>query len=263
MSETNTRSGETRRTALVTGVANTYSIAWGCAKALSEEGYDLCLTYPDDRMKQNVEELAATLPRAFTLPLNATNDADFIAVRDILDARWPQGCHGVIHSIAYADRKSLGGAFSATSREDFRVSLDISCFSFIALTGALMPLLKKARGCALTMTYLGGERVVPNYNLMGVAKAALEMSTKYLANEAGRDGVRVNALSPGPIKTMAARGISGFAEMHRLFVERSPLGRAISVEEVGHVAAFLCSEKGAAITGQILFVDGGCEILAF
>ncbi len=251
------------RRAVVTGVANTYSIAWGCAKALAEDGYQVCLTYPDDRMKQSVEQLLPNLPGSFALPLNVNNDEDFVNLRNELTTRWPEGCHAVIHSIAYAHRQDLGGAFSDTSRDGFRVALDVSCFSFIALVGAMLPLLEKTKGTALTMTYLGGQRVVPNYNLMGVAKAALEMATKYLAVEVGRKGVRVNAVSPGPIKTLAARGISGFSEMHRLFVERSPLGRSISVDEVGQYAAFLCSDKGAAITGQVLFVDGGCEILAF
>lgn len=251
------------RRAVVTGVANTYSIAWGCAKALAAEGYELCLTYPDDQMKLRVEQVLPQLPGAFALPLNVANDADFKNLTSALTERWPEGCHAVIHSIAFAHRDDLGGAFSDTSREGFRVALDISCYSFIALVGAMLPLLEKTQGTALTMTYLGGQRVVQNYNLMGVAKAALEMATKYLAAETGRKGVRVNAVSPGPIKTLAARGISGFTEMHRLFVERSPLGRAISVDEVGQYAAFLCSEKAAAITGQVLFVDGGCEILAF
>lgn len=249
-----------KRTALIAGVANKYSIAWGIAQALAAEGYELCLTYPDERIGEKVNDLLPALPGAFALPLNVSNDEDFVALGKALAERW-DGVNAVIHSIAFAKKEDLGGEFVKTSRDGFRIANEISAWSFIALVNSVLPLLENRKGCAITMSYLGGERVVPNYNLMGVAKAALEMSAKYLAAELGRKGIRVNVVSPGPIKTLAAKGISGFGEMHRLFVECSPLGRPITIEEVGHTTAFLCSDKATGITGRVIYVDGGAEII--
>jgi enoyl-[acyl-carrier protein] reductase I len=250
------------RTALVTGVANKYSIAWAIAQELSNEGYELCITYADERLEEKVKELAASIPNAFTLPLNVARDEDFAQIGTELSKRWTH-LDGVVHAIAFANREDLGGRFVDTSRDGFRVALDISAYSFVALVKSVLPLLETARGSAIALSYLGGQRVVPNYNVMGVAKAALEMSAKYLAVELGRSGVRVNVLSPGPIKTLAAKGIHGFGEMLRLFVERSPLGRPITQEEVGKTAAFMLSDRSSGITGQVIFIDGGHEIIGY
>lgn len=251
------------RTAVIAGVANKYSIAWGIARALAAEGYELCLTYPDERFEEKVTELANTLPNAFTFPFNVSKDEDFVDLGAELQRRWPGGLNAVVHAIAFANRDDLGGEFVKTSRDGFRVANEISAWSFVAMVNCVLPLLEKKRGCAITMSYLGGQRVVPNYNVMGVAKAALEMSAKYLAVELGRRGVRVNVISPGPMKTVAAKGITGFGEMLRLFIERSPLGRAITLEEVGNTSAFILSEKATGITGQVIFVDGGHEIIGY
>lgn len=250
------------RTALIAGVANKYSIAWGIAQELANEGYELCITFADERLEEKVKELAASLPNAFTFPLNVANDEDFARLGEALSKRWTH-LDGVIHAIAFAQREDLSGRFVDTSRDGFRIALDISAYSFVALVKSVLPLLEAAKGSALTLSYLGGQRVVPNYNVMGVAKAALEMSAKYLAVELGRKAVRVNVLSPGPIKTLAAKGIHGFGEMLRLFVERSPLGRPILQEEVGKTAAFMLSDKSTGITGQVIFIDGGHEIIGY
>ncbi|RMH57971.1 MAG: enoyl-ACP reductase [Candidatus Hydrogenedentota bacterium] len=250
---------KTRR-AVVTGVANKFSIAWGIARSLAARDYELCLTYPDERLQPRVEELAGSLSNTFVLPLNVAEDSSIEGFAEELSKRW-DGLDCLVHSIAYAKREELGGEFIDTSRDGFRIALDISAYSLIALTRACLPLLENRRGVVLTMSYLGGTRVIPNYNIMGVAKAALEMAARYLARDLGEKGVRVNIISPGPIKTAAARGISGFTEIHRLFVEKTPLHRAITIEDVGEAAAYLASDAARGITGTVLFIDGGHHFL--
>ncbi len=250
------------RTALVTGVANKQSIAWAIAKALADEGYEICLTHASARLKEDVESLASTLPKAFTAPLDVTNDVEVARIGETLAARWAS-LDALVHSIAFANREDLGGRFVNLSRGGFRTALEVSAYSLVSLTHAVLPLLESARGSVVTLSYLGGQKVIPNYNVMGVAKAALEMSAKYLAADLGPSGVRVNVLSPGPIKTFAARAISNFSELLGKFEEKAPLRRLITTDEVASTAAFLLSEKSAGITGQVIFIDGGYEILGY
>lgn len=249
----------TGKRAVITGVANNKSIAWGIGEALRGAGYDLCFTYPDERLESRVRELAETIPGSFTLPLNVARDEDFDIFARELEKRWPDGFDALLHSIAFANRDDLKNPFWQTHREGFRIAMDISAYSFVALTRASLPLLEKRRGAAIALTYLGGQRVIPNYNVMGVAKAALDMSMRYLAAELGKKNVRVNCLSPGPMKTLAAKGIGGFNEMFNHVVQHSPLGRPITLEEVGQAALNLFEATGT--TGQVVFVDGGYSIV--
>lgn len=250
---------EKQKRALITGVANKSSIAWAIAKSLADRGYELCLTYPNERLESRVNDLAATIPGAFTLPLDVSKDEDFEALTKELESRWEDGIDAALHSIAFANRDDLKNPFYMTGREGFAMALDISAYSFVALTRAITPLLEKRQGGIITLTYLGGQRVIPNYNIMGVAKAALDMSMRYLAAELGPKAIRVNAVSPGPMKTLAAKGIGGFNEMFNHVVQHSPLGRPITLEEVGEFSANILESTG--VTGQVLFVDGGYSVV--
>jgi enoyl-[acyl-carrier protein] reductase I len=247
---------------LVLGVANRRSIAWAIAQALAREGAQLAFTYQGERLKEGVEALAASLGREpFLLPCDVTRDEEIDALFSAVGERFG-GLDIMIHSLAYAAKEDLEGRFVETGRENFKLALDVSAYSLTACVRRAEPLMKRRGGGAvLTMTYLGGERAVPNYNVMGVAKAALEASVRYLANELGPDGIRVNAISAGPVRTLAARSIAGFTTMEAHMEQRAPLRRNIDAAEVGQTALFLCSPMASAITGEVLFVDSGYHIV--
>jgi enoyl-[acyl-carrier protein] reductase I len=240
------------KTGIVFGVANKRSIAWGIAQALSREGMRLAFTYQGDRLKENVEELCAAMPDSLILPCDVTVDAEVDAVfKDAL-----------VHSVAFAPREDLEGDFINTSREGFKMAHDISAYSLVGLTRAALPLFEKSGGGAvLAMTYYGAEKAVEGYNLMGVAKASLEASVRYLAANLGPKNIRVNAISAGPVNTLAARGIKGFTGMLKHHAERAPLRRNVELEEIANAALFLLSSMSAGITGEVMFVDGGYNII--
>jgi enoyl-[acyl-carrier protein] reductase I len=246
---------------LVTGVASTRSIAWGCAEAMHREGAEIALTYQNDKLKARVEDLAGKCGSEMALPLDVGSDSDIDALFKALAARW-EGLDAIVHSIAFAPRDQLEGDYvDAVTREGFAMAHDISAYSFAALAKAGRPMMQGRGGALLTMTYLGAVRAVPNYNVMGVAKASLEANVRYLAASLGPHGTRVNAVSAGPIRTLAAAGISDFRDMLKKVEERTPLRRNVTIEEVGNAAAFLCSDLASGITGDVLYVDTGYHIL--
>jgi len=242
---------------LIVGVANKYSIAWAIAQATAARGARLALTY-QGRFEDHVKKLSDDLPApALALPCDVTSDDDIKAVYERLDQEFG-GLDFLLAGAAFAPPAELDGAFLDTSREGFRTALDISAYSLIALTRGAVPLMeRRGGGSVLTLTYLGSDRVFPHYNVMGVAKAALESSVRYLAADVGPKNIRVNAVSAGPIKTVAARGISGFSKILQVYPERAPLRRNVDVAEVAESAAFLLSDAGRAITGEVLMVDAG------
>ena len=249
--------------ALVVGVANKRSIAWAIAQALSKSGARLALTYPSERLEENVRELAATLEDPLILPCDVSSDEQIAALGRTLDSEFG-GLDCLVHGAAFARKEDLDNPFSQTSREGFRIALDISVYSFIALAREARPLMqKRGGGSILTLTYLGSERVFKGYNVMGVAKAALESSVRYLAADLGPDNIRVNAISAGPIKTLAAMGISGFSSILGVYRERAPLGRNIDAQEVADAALFLLSPAGRAVTAEVLTVDAGFKAMGF
>jgi len=249
-------------TGVVLGVANKRSIAWGIAQALGAAGMRLAFTYQGERLKENVEELAATLPGSLTLPCDVTSDGDIAAVFEAIGRELGR-LDTLVHSLAYAPREELEGDFAATSREGFRTAHDISAYSLIGVTRAALPLLEKsAIGSVLAMTYYGAQKVAGNYNVMGVAKASLEATVRYLASALGPRGVRVNAISAGPVNTLAARGIRGFTGMLKHHAEHAPLRRNVELREIGDTAVFLASSMASGITGEVLFVDAGYNIMA-
>jgi len=242
---------------LITGVANKRSIAWAIAKALARDGARLALTYQGERLLENVQDLAAELDRPLLLPCDVTSD-DQIADVYAAIAREFGGLDFLLHGTAFAPREELARPFVETSREGFRIALDVSAFSLIALSRGAAPLMAaRGGGSIVTLTYLGADRVFTNYNVMGVAKAALESSVRYLADGLGPQNIRVNAISAGPIKTLAASGISGFSSILQVYRERSPLRRNVDLEEVGETGRFLLGPESSAITGEIVMVDGG------
>jgi len=247
---------------LVLGVANKRSLAWAIAQKAVEAGADLVLTYQGERLEENCRELAATLPRPpLILPCDVTIDEQIANVFAKVEESFG-GLDFVVHAAGYAPREALSEPFLQTSREAFRIALDISAYSLVALARGAAPLLaKRGGGSILTLTYLGSHRVLQNYNVMGVAKAALETSVMYLASDLGAQNVRVNAISAGPIKTLAASGISGFSGILQVYREKAPLKRNIDAAEVADTALFLLSPASRGITGETLFVDAGYHIM--
>ena len=245
---------------VIFGVANDRSIAWGIARLLGEAGARLALTYQNDRVKDRVSRLADTLDGAVTLPCDATDDAQISEVFSQLNESFGD-ISFLVHSIAFAQREDLAGRFADTSREGFQIALEVSAYSLIPLVRHAADLMPEG-GSVLTMTFNASQRVYPGYNVMGTAKAALEHSVRQLASEFGGQGVRVNAISAGPVETLAARGISGFRDMRKLHEETAPLKRNISVDEVAKTALFLCSDLSSGITGSIIPVDAGYHIMA-
>jgi len=242
---------------LVVGVANKRSISWAIARATAAAGAHIVLTYQSTRLEENVRELAATLEDPLLLPCDVTSDSEMDALFAAISAKHG-GLDFLVHGAAFADREDLDRPFSETSREGFRKALDISAYSLVALTHRAVPLMEKGGGgSVLTLSYLGASRVFPNYNVMGVAKAALEASVRYLASDLGPKNIRVNAISAGPIKTLAAAGISGFSGFLQTYRERAPLRRTVEADEVANAAVFLLSPAGRAVTGEVLMVDGG------
>lgn len=250
------------KTGLIVGVANKRSIAWAIAQALSGAGMRLAFTYQGERLRENVESLASTLPDSRCYPCDVTSDTEIDALVTAL-ARESPALDLLVHSVAYAPREDLEGAFVTTSREGFRVAHDVSAYSLVALTRAVLPLLEKSgQASVIAMTYYGSEKVTPGYNVMGLAKASLESAVRYLAADLGPRSIRVNAISAGPVNTLAARGIRGFTDMLRHHAERAPLRRNVEPREIGDTALFLASRLSSGITGAVIFVDCGYHILA-
>lgn len=249
---------------LIVGVANKRSIAWAIAQAAAAEGARLVLTYQNERLAENVTELVPALPSPpVLLPCDVSDDAQVEALFDAI-GRECGGLDFVVHGAAYAPREALAAPFVETSREAFRVALDVSAYSLIALSRGAVPLMAaRGGGSVLTLTYLGAQRVFQNYNVMGVAKAALESSVRYLASDLGPQNIRVNAISAGPIKTLAASGISGFSSILQVYRDRAPLRRTIDTGEVADAAMFLLGPAGRAVTGEVLMVDAGFNVMGF
>jgi enoyl-[acyl-carrier protein] reductase I len=245
------------KTGLIVGVANKRSIAWAIAQAAAAAGARLAITYQGERLEENVRELAANLRDPLILPCDVAHDNQIAAVFESIDRDF-SGLDFVVHGAAFAPREELSAPFVQTSREGFRQSLDISAYSLIALSRAAMPLMeRRGGGSILTLTYLGSDRVFQNYNVMGVAKAALESTVRYLAADLGPKSIRVNAISAGPIKTLAAAGVSGFSSILQIYRDRAPLRRTVDTAEVADAALFLLGPAGRAVTAEVLMVDGG------
>ena len=248
------------KTGIVFGVANKRSIAWAIAQAWHKAGAKLAFTYQGERLKDNVEELAGTFGAdTLILPCDVTRDEDIASVFSTVGAKFGK-LDLLLHSVAYAPKDALEGKFVNTSREAFRVAHDVSSYSLVALARAAAPLMKDG-GSMVAMSYYGAEKVVPHYNVMGVAKASLEASTRYLAYDLGPQKIRVNCISAGPVNTLAARGISGFMEMLKHYEAHAPLKRNVTPDELGATGVFLASDGAAAITGQVLYVDAGYQIM--
>jgi len=248
--------------ALIVGVASNRSIAYGVAKAMHREGAELAFTYQTEKLKSRVDEVAAECGSSVVLPLDVADDAQIEQAFAALGERW-DGLDCIVHSVAFAPREQLEGTYvDAVSREGFRIAHDISSYSFAALAKAGRALMKGRHGALLTMSYLGAVRVVPNYNVMGVAKASLEANVRYLAACLGPEGTRVNGISAGPVKTLAAAGIGGFSKIFRFVEKNAPLRRNVTIEEIGNVAAFLLSDLASGITGEITYVDSGFSTVA-
>jgi enoyl-[acyl-carrier protein] reductase I len=247
---------------LIVGVANRRSLAWAIAQAATVRGARLVLTYQNERLAENVRELSATLsPEPILLPCDVSDDAQVATLFESI-LRECGGLDFLVHAAAFAPREALAARFVETPREAFRIALDVSAYSLVALANFAAPLMAaRGGGSILTLTYLGSERVFPNYNVMGVAKAALEASVRYLASDLGPQNIRVNAISAGPVKTLAASGISGFSSILQIYRDRAPLRRTIEAAEVADTAVFLIGPGGRAITGEVLLVDGGFHIM--
>jgi enoyl-[acyl-carrier protein] reductase I len=252
----------TGRKILVTGVISNRSIAFGIAKAARREGAEVALTYQNERFKERVTDMAKELGSDLALPCEVTSDQEIQTLFEQLGKRWDR-LDGLVHAIAFAPREAIEGDFlEGVSRQAFATAHDISSYSFAALAKGALPLLKPGASL-VTLTYLGAERVVPNYNTMGLAKASLEAAVRYMASSLGPKGIRVNGISAGPIKTLAAAGIGGFSKILKFVEQNAPLRRNVTTDEVGNVAAFLLSELAAGVTGEILHVDSGFSSVAF
>lgn len=246
---------------LIAGVASNRSIAYGVAQAMHREGAELAFTYQNDKLKPRVEKIAAEFGSNIVLPCDVADDASIDTCFAELKNHW-ENFDGFVHSIAYAPADQLDGDYvDAVTREGFRIAHDISSYSFAAMAKAARPMLNEGAGL-VTMTYLGAERAIPNYNTMGVAKASLEANTRFMAQALGRNGVRVNAISAGPIRTLAATGIKDFKKMLNACERATPIRRTVTTEDVGNTAAFLCSNLAAGISGEVIHVDGGYNIVA-
>lgn len=245
--------------ALITGIANEKSIAYGIAKAFHREGAELAFTYANEKLKSRVEEIAHEFGSHLTFECDVSKDEHIKALSSALRSAW--GSLDIfVHSIAFAPREEFKGGVIDTTREGFKIAMDISVYSLIALTRELLPLMRSG-GAILTLTYYGAEKVVPHYNVMGIAKAALESTVRYLAYDIAKHELRINAISAGPVKTLAAYSITGFHLLMEHTTKVNPFGRAITIEEVGDTAVFLCSELSRAITGEVLHVDNGYHIM--
>jgi enoyl-[acyl-carrier protein] reductase I len=243
--------------ALIVGLASNRSIAWGVAKAMQREGAELAFTYQNDKLRDRVEKMAGECGTEITVPCDVSNDEQIDAVFDHLDDYWDH-LDIIVHSVAFAPRAELEGDYlESVSREGFRVAHEISSYSFSALAKAGCRMMEGRDGSLLTLSYYGAEKAMPNYNVMGLAKASLEANVRYMAQSLGPDGIRVNAISAGPIRTLAAAGISNFRKMLDLMERSAPLRRNVTIEEVGNAAAFLCSDLASGITGEVTYVDAG------
>ena len=252
---------DTKKTAVIFGLANKRSIAWAIAQKLQQAGWQLAITYQNERLELEAKDLIADLPGATGFMCDVTQDDQIAKLFEQLREKYGV-LHGLVHSIGFAPESDLKGEFVNTTREGFRIANDISVYSLIAVARGALPLMTSG-GAIVTLTYYGAEKVVPRYNIMGVAKAALEATVRYLADGLGAKGIRVNAISAGPIKSLASRGISNFGEMLKTQIERAPLKRNVDVAEVGATAAFLLSDGGSGITGETIYVDCGYNIMGF
>jgi len=247
--------------ALIMGIASQRSIAWGIAEAMHRQGAQLAFTYPNDRLRERVDDAAQTFGSDIVLPCDVADDAQIAALFASLGERW-DGLDILVHSIGFAPRETLQGGFvDNLTREGFRIAHDISAYSLAALAKQARPMMHGRNGAILTLSYLGAVRALASYNVMGLAKASLEACVRYLALNLGPEGTRVNAISAGPIKTLAAAGIGNFRKMLDHVESNAPLRRSVSIEEVGNVAAFLCSDLASGMTGEISYVDAGYNIL--
>jgi len=252
---------DSQKTAVIFGLANKRSIAWAIAQKLHEAGWRLAITYQNERLEQEAKDLITDLPGAAGFMCDVSSDEQIAKLFEELKTKYGV-LHGLVHSVAFAPAEELKGEFVNTTREGFRIAHDISVYSLVAVARAAAPLMTSGGGI-VTLTYYGAEKVVPKYNVMGVAKAALEASMRYLAYDLGPKGIRVNAISAGPIKTLAARAVAGLGDMLKAHAERAPLKRNVDPGEVGGTAAFLLSDAGSGITGETIYVDCGYNIMGF
>jgi enoyl-[acyl-carrier protein] reductase I len=247
--------------ALIVGLASNRSIAWGIAQAMHREGAELAFTYQNEKLENRVAKMAAELDSEIIVPCDVSSDEEITTVFDMLDNYW-DGLDIIVHSVAFAPRNELEGDYlDSVTRDGFRTAHEISSYSFAALAKAGRNMMEGRNGALLTLSYLGAERAMPNYNVMGLAKASLEANVRYMAQSLGPDGIRVNAISAGPIKTLAASGISDFRKMLDEVEKAAPLRRNVTIEQVGNAAAFLCSDLAAGITGEVTYVDSGYNII--
>ena len=247
--------------ALIVGVASNKSIAWGIAKAMHREGAELAFTYQGERLRSRVEDFAAELGSEITVPCDVQNDQEIQNVFNHIDDYWDH-LDILVHSVAYAPREELQGEYlDSTTREGFRIAHEISSYSFAALANAARPLMRGRQAAMLTLSYVGAVRAMPSYNVMGLAKASLEANVRYMAESLGPEGVRVNAISAGPIRTLAASGVKDLRKFLNYVEQTAPLRRNVTIDEVGNAAAFLCSDLASAITGEITYVDCGFNIM--
>ena len=252
----------TGKRALIVGVASDRSIAWGIAEAMHRQGAELAFTYQNEKLLSRVQKIAQQTGSKIVVPCDVSSDEQIQSVFDAVAKQW-DGLDIIVHSVAYAPREELAGTYiDSVTRDGFRIAHEISSYSFAALAKAGRALMKGRNGSLLTMSYIGAERCVPNYNVMGLAKASLEANVRYLAQALGPEGTRVNAISAGPIRTLAAAGINDFKKLLDYNDKMAPLGRGVTIDEVGNVAAFLCSDLASGITGEITYVDAGFNTVA-
>ncbi len=247
---------------LIVGLASNRSIAYGIAQACHDQGADLAFTYQNDKLKERVERMAEEFGSTLTFPCDVASDEEITQVFEQLNQHWSQ-LDGLVHSVAYAPADQISGNYiEHATREGFRIAHDISAYSLVALAKAANPMMQNTQGSILTLSYYGAEKAVPNYNAMGIAKASLEAAVRYLAASVGPQGIRVNAISAGPIRTLAAAGIKDFRKMQSAYAAVAPLQRNVTIEEVGNTAAFLCSSLASGITGEVVHVDSGYHAVA-